>query len=824
MMAAENLSPSDTSQSASVSMLEVGTEIGSASASAPASAPPVAKAKRRFAPQLIEQTVKTSNGRRQLDVSPVFNQTPDTNPGVGANNLTRSQNDLSPSMPSDTIPNASQTTTGRDKSLLSKEPNMSDPQPSTRPIRRFVPIPIETTFDSYRVASKNPHGPFAEPTPDPSPTMSQSSVSFISRSGSAISGSTQTERKTKPKRRFAPQLIETTRSSRRAGQEGPAMKPKDKTDITPGTNHIYVLRPKSKKGAYRPKNNSAGSSNANTVNETSSPGSRRERHVKSHSHSRSLRSNSYYPDLDTIMSSESSDSSDDESVAAPAPNLRSDEAPYDAQRNPANTWSTRGYDSHNRRESCDEEFSGYFLGIAAREAHRQRELEQALSAFPNGMPPQGVEHFFARDNSEDDLQIGDDESPLRHGPSQLLRRKSTDPGWAVKEMRAHAETLARMRVDVHTSSSQSPATSDVTPPPDDPLWSASAMRRQSRDLANKRSTGSFPSTHLPVLSARLPPGHDKLFTPPPSTGVPTSQFGTGFTGFPFRAGEPEDGTLGKMRKAASPPMLGGDLTFPTCPSPKYTRMEPNQPYFNFDRCEERQRDKTGATGLWRGYCSSRTGKLDAPSLQPPGLLRTPSACSTVDPFASAFEASANMNEMLSSARASPAPHTNLHMQKLSGPDERQESERQNEEREQALLAEFDESFITQVYNYLSLGYPATARAFDDELSKISGIHLEELRQDDKVEVGKGFMRHMEISLSDGSTDSSSSDGTFSGDEQLATSPVSEDENRPRHYNPRWKALKLYIHEWARQHPSLNDDDDLGPPAWGVRARRGSWAI
>ena len=38
---------------------------------------------------------------------------------------------------------------------------------------------------------------------------------------------------------------------------------------------------------------------------------------------------------------------------------------------------------------------------------------------------------------------------------------------------------------------------------------------------------------------------------------------------------------------------------------------------------------------------------------------------------------------------------------------------------------------------------------------------------------------------------------------------------------RWTALRLYIHEWARQQPDMADRK---PDEWGVRARRGSWAF
>ncbi|KAI0192645.1 hypothetical protein EV127DRAFT_336375 [Xylaria flabelliformis] len=601
---------------------------------------------------------------------------------------------------------------------------MSASRPLTKPIRRFAPVPIETTFDSYRVANKNPHGPAPEPTPDPSPTASQSSSAFSPTVAALPKGSEAAQAKQpekKPKRRFAPQLIETTKRAWRAGQEGPATKPTDKTDITPGTNHIYAPKPKRTNGT---------------------PG------------------------------------------AAPRPSKSS-------------TGST-ALTHASARKSCDEEFSGYLLGIAAREAHRQREFEQALAAFPNGMPPQGVEHFFARDNSEDDLQVGEDEPPLRHGPSQLLRRKSTDPGWAVKEMRAHAEKLARMRVETRVSIDDHSDESGTAPPPDGSLW-VGAARRESRDSAMGSSMGPVLSTPSPMLFARSSPVHDKPFTPLPSTGLRASPFEIPFA---FHAGRPEDGELGQMRKAASPPMLGTDLTFRTCPSPQSTRMEPNQPYSQFDRLEKNQRDASGATGLWRGYCSSKTNKLDTPALQPPDLIHTPGAsCSSADPFASAFGASVNGSGAQSPTWALGRDQISLHKQTLSGLDERLLREKGRKEREELIVAEFDDAFITQVYNYLSLGYAATARAFDDELSKISGICVEELRKDDNVKVGKGFMH-----------------------ERMILPPDYGNGRRSRHKPPRWKALKLYVREWARQHPSLNCDDDSGPPAWGVRARRGSWAI
>ncbi|KAI1124192.1 hypothetical protein F5Y10DRAFT_250132 [Nemania abortiva] len=824
--------PADDDRAPMLDSLQPESASGSGPAAAAAAAPgsAVTKPKRRFIPQLIEHTTKSSSNRKQTQDPPLnvdVNANTNTDANASANSNPRPDTDTATDSRS-AASNATPAT--RDASVQVDDSDMPAPQPPAKPTRRFAPVPIETTFDSYRVANKNPHGPAPEPTPDPSPTTSHSSSTFSTAVAPVVPETTEMEvQERRPKRRFAPQLIETTKRTWRTGQEGPATKPTDKTDITPGTNHIYAPKPKRNHGAHRPAKSNAGLVRAITEevdnDDETTPRfltPRRQRCLKIQPNTRrSTRNNSYHPELDTILSSESGNSSEDEgsSVAAPAPVLNSgDPALSDARSEDGDSWSTRGHDLRSRRESCDEEISGYLLGIAAREAHQQREFEQALSAFPNGIPPQGVEHFFVRDNSEDDLQVGEDEPPLRHGPSQLLRRTSTDPGWAVKEMRAHAEKLARMRAETQLSIDDDSFESGTPPPPDNMLWTTTARRESSRDSAMGSSMGPVLTTHSPVLFAKSPPGHDKPFSSLPSTGLRASPFGMPFA---LRANKPDDAELGKMRKAASPPMLGTDLTFRTCPSPQYTRMEPNQPYAQFEHLEKHQRDTSGATGLWRGYCSSKTNKIDTRTLQPPDLLHTPGAsCSPIDPFASAFGASMSESGAQSPTWAVGGRQPSLHKQTLTGLEERLEREMGRKEREEAILAEFDDAFVTQVYNYLSLGYAATARAFDDELSKISGICVEELRRDDHVKVGKGFMLQMEISPSRGSTDSSSSSSS-SGDEQMVSYTH---ERRPRHKPPRWRALKLYIREWARQHPSFNGDDDLGPPAWGVRARRGSWAI
>ncbi|KAI1099279.1 hypothetical protein F4804DRAFT_322300 [Jackrogersella minutella] len=758
---------------------------------------PASKPRRRFAPQLVEESVTSSSKRQQI-------MTP----------------------PDSTVSSTRRPT--RDVSVQVDDTEMLDapqpqPPPPSKPSRRFAPVPIETTFDSYRVSGNrnNPMGPTAELTPDPSPTTPRSPLFLGEEKQNERKQSEQAH--DKPKRKFAPQLIETTRRSKKANQPGPATKPIDKTDITPGTNHIYAPKPK-RKAAPRP-----------AVTGLPNPGGesdglltpRRQQSMKPHPNTRRGTRQSYTPDLDTILSSGSEKSGDenDDNEDAPALSIGapalSSGIPEQDDDDAGDSWSSRRPHLRERRESCDEEFSGYLLAVAAREAQRQREVEAVMAAFPNGVRPEGVEHFLVRDNSDDDDPL---DERLRHGTSQLLRRKESDPGWAVKEMRAHAEKLAEARPE-RMSIDESLDHMDIAPPPADPLWTTSAFRT-SIDEHMEDAPSPVISTSSPALLARVD-SHPRVPSPSVASeaGLRASPFGIPFA---FRNVEPEDPQMRKMRMAASPPMLGGNLKFRISPSPKQTRMEPSQRYCVGEKPEEHRRDLTGNTGLWRGYCSAKANNTMEMAHPGPNLLMTPQEpASSHDPFSAAFTASMSISGVMTGTQSPGATSpTNRHSRQgglfmLSGLDERLKKEKARKEREERIAAEFDDAFVTQVYNYISLGYPATARAFDGELSKISGIDLLELRKDDNLKVEAGFMLQMEMSIPKGNSMSDSD----SGEESQMRTPE-EDEKRSARRKPkppRWIALKLYIREWARQHPDLNDAGS-GEMAWGVRARRGSWAI
>ena len=426
---------------------------------------------------------------------------------------------------------------------------------------------------------------------------------------------------------------------------------------------------------------------------------------------RSTRQNSFQPELDDIASSESDE---DANSGGSTPSLSgSIGSSYD---------SNIKLQMSRTRESCDDRFSGYLLELAAKAAQKQLR-EQALAAFPNESSYEIVEHFYDREiegaSDEGSVEgigmLTDEEIPLE------IRRKATEVGWAAKEMQEHQEKLSRLRED-----------------------------ETNKKLAAEASQPTF---------------HDPFWT----NGM-TSKFAQ-------VAAQPRDAQkekeLERMRSAASPPMLGGDLVFRMCPSPKPTKFESDQkPDIHLKRADD-------GGGLWGGYCVKEgADQYLSPAIDRPTYLQTPQ-CEREDPFATAF----------SGANGAKSPQGGPRM--LVGLAERLQAEIIHSKAEEARLAEFDDSFVTQVYNYLSLGYPALARQYDEELAKIARVSEEELRGEDSKRKAKGYL------------------GIF---ETL--------DDRPK--CARWKALRIYILEWAKQHPSMSNG--AAPVPWGVRARRGSWAI
>ncbi|KAL4993565.1 hypothetical protein BDV10DRAFT_23091 [Aspergillus recurvatus] len=245
-------------------------------------------------------------------------------------------------------------------------------------------------------------------------------------------------------------------------------------------------------------------------------------------------------------------------------------------------------------------------------------------------------------------------------------------------------------------------------------------------------------------------------------------------------------SLTRLRQVASPPMLGGDLIFPQSLTPKTTICErPNGVYgghHDFSSLSglwsssPRSSAQYDIGGLWNGTC-----KLD---LHPTHGIETLSRGLATPKRGVEDDGSGHLDE---SFKASDPPHRS--------PQYAMPSSRNDSNNSECIDQEFNDAFVTQIYDYLSLGYPSIARYYDHELSKVSGLPVAALRADDLNLDAKGHVGVHDIT----------NRGAVNG------------------VCMRWTALKLYVHEWARQHPCMLDAGRYHE-TWGVRERKGSWAV
>jgi hypothetical protein len=319
-------------------------------------------------------------------------------------------------------------------------------------------------------------------------------------------------------------------------------------------------------------------------------------------------------------------------------------------------------------------------------------------------------------------------------------------------------------------------------------------------------------------------------------------------------GQERDPSLERLRnqhnvnRRKSPPMLGSDLVFRRCPSPKHTKLEPDH-LWDLEKgttAEEPNRDHTGQQGLWRGYCYSVNQTAQLADFQRPQMIQTPQPLLTPgDPFARAFSMS-EVNAALTADNNAESTMPRLHnhstyssmslekkkrqdkkgIHMLQGLDERLAKEKAAAELDERIASEFDDHFVTQVYNYLSLGYPAMARAYDEELSKISKTPVEALEQDDDAIMdslwgGAADNDAMAVQIGDVISARPEPIKKVKATGHIMLDSEEHDGVKEEDRCPRWKALKKYIFEWARQHPDL---DAISPLAWGMQERRGSWGI
>lgn len=751
---------------------------------------------RKFAPTSIEQTTKSSRSTPAEDTN------------------------ASPPKPRRFAPEPVEHSTKSSKDVKAA-PAQEEEKPKAR---KFAPQPVEHSVKSSKDVKNGDSSQDQKPKPRKfAPQMVEESsrsskdmsadkghvkfkpepiaTTYGSNRRARHEGDTDNDGKPCP-RKFSPMLLDTAKRSRRATDKEPALSSSDKTEagfplharelrrhingqITPASRTTagseeddeshsgYSISPTRDRPEFRRRSISPMDG---------SPGQRAACLAPHRQHSYHM------PDLDTIESSESERES---SLRSLSPNLNGIEgSPITAS---ASGDSLAFYKHATRiRESVDENFTQYLLEVERKKAQRRLE-EQALAAYPN--PDFGYEaprHYGNdEDESSEDMEI--EERPVTwegHEDDliEMARRESTTKGnWEQMEMQRHAQDLQQER---------------------------NANKITAKKPTEKSSPWWNPASALPKE-------------------------------------DEADREMRSMRDRARPPMLGNDIVFPRCPSPEPARFDVtqgpatirNQMSYLTEAAENARKPSEEEGGLWHGLNSAQTGNkrkstatpatasrpssamksdseakglwggfcvddgsapvqpggLTIPS-QPTGLMTPkPETAGQANPFDKSFAAqTAPKTGPAGGVTTPPAPPAEPDLGRI---DSVLQAEK---EIDRIMKTEFPDSFITQVYNYLSLGYPSLARPFDEEFSKISRYTMAELRSDDVKARNspRGYIRL-------------GSDFEGGGGEGMV-----EEECM------RWKALKRYVREWAKQEHANADwaAPGEGGGNWGTGARRGSWAI
>ena len=638
----------------------------------------------------------------------------------------------------------------------SSKKNDQDAKENSPPRRKFLPQPVETSHKTNKKDSdasshaKSAPRKFAPQLIETSSEKRKSKQDVSQGSDAETVATGEEEKDSEPiieeiptRRKFAPVLIDTAKRTRRSGDVRPAHFPSDRTDAIPESQN-GIRRLKALQLPAQPENTPINTSLPSPA--LSSAECRRlgipvpRRQTTSSPRQHSFRA----PSLEPIDSSESGEDSDHSSGGS--------------DHSSSSDMSYQLYQHATRmRESVDASSRGYLLELAAKAAERQLR-EQADAAFPNSDRHVRVDHYIGHDHE-------DSTSRSTTARSDQDRHRFGSVNWELKDMRKHHEYLEANKERERAA-------------------------REARRKWNKEYEQNCGPWRNPFKNHV--PGHKAQ-------------------------NQKENEEMERMRKRARPPMLGGDIEFPRCPSPEPARFDVTQGTYNERNAmcyltqesgpgpcgeglwavkvkkslgpvpirspaDSRAPSPTSSTGggLWGGFCKGKAGNLSPPR-GPTGLM-TPAPIDDIgNPFDN-IDASRNLNQLPPSP-----PPSNSGVASL---DEKLE-------REQSIETEFSDEFITQVYNYLSLGYPSIARSYDEELAKITRMPISDLRQDDELECSRGYLRFGE-------------DGN------------NKEEGIKEEMCSRWKALKAYIHEWARQQPGMQEPNNKYG-GFGVAVRRGSWA-
>ena len=698
---------------------------------------------RRFAPQLVEDTTKSTKDAAQKPAEQEGKPKPRR---------------FAPQLVEDTT-----------KSTKDTPPKPAEQDKKAKP-RRFAPQVVEETHKDSKekeVPKEKAHVKFK-------PEL-VSTTHGTNKKGQSEETNDKSEQK--GPRKFTPILLDTARRSRRAGNPDSPFTDSHKTEYAYHVHHRehWERITKEQPATQKPHADDVASDSDNAMSidaDQPSPLTRQAAPLDGSAPKRPsclapARTHSFrMPELDTIESSESEpDSNPSPTSSSPglggSPITASDVS-YELFKH-----ATR------KRESVDENFTHYLLDLE-REKQRKRLEEQALAAFPN--PDFGYEppdHYINNDDDSDEMEYEDRVVTFDFEEEDAMdidkpRRDSTATmTWEQIEAQKHAEQAQQERN----------ANKVTAKPSQSPWWK------------------------------------------PPDVG------------------DAADDELKSMRERARPPMLGSDIVFPRCPSPDPARFDVTQGsaalrnqmcYLTAAAEDEKKRSgeegglwhalgaakrvstakspvkspitaaasPTSAKGLWGGFCvddgESKQKTLGlVPPAGPTGLV-TPKN-EPANPFHLAHNEARPIG-----MHTPPTTPIGLDDSDLGHLDAVLVTEKQLDT---VMDDEYPDSFITQVYNYLSLGYPSLARPFDEELSKISRIPMIDLRQDDQKAKAtpRGYIR-LGPDFEGGGGEGMTEDSCM-----------------------RWQALKRYIREWARQEKNMVPTDGVFGN-WGTGARRGSWAI
>ncbi|EDU50544.1 hypothetical protein PtrSN002B_008672 [Pyrenophora tritici-repentis] len=640
------------------------------------------------------------------------------------------------------LPQPIETTTSSSKASRKFAPQPIETTKKTN--RRFAPEPIETTKKSNRrfapepieTTTRSSRQKFAKDWEEQTSPTGKFKANPM-ETASPCNGQLKGFIRQTPKR-FRPQLIEIAQRSRKAGDDTPTLLPQDKTEATPDS---AISARKARILGISP-SPPTPPTNTPTFDMSQNPLFLEiQRNCSPLSRRRSYFSSSQHsfrvPDLDPIESSES------EASAPSSPSTESP-PPYSSDHSFMYKEATR------RRESVDDRSAGYLLKLAAKAAEKQLR-EQALAAFPNSEFHEPVAHYVDRDTEES-------EPSLTEAKPQE-ESSFTEVNWDLETMRKFQEAQMAEKEKQDQTENAKPAFSPF----------------------------GNPAGFLDAATA-------KKF-----------------------AKERRDPELERQRREARPPMLGQEIRFPRCQSPEPSRFDPTQgcDAVRTAMCYLSEQSKAASEKGESLWCGQGNGRQTS---------TTPSLWSTANSRASSTHGlwggmcvnggdksprgptglMTPFHEKPNPMSPCPTPATSLLPPTppasssgatfggdFSGIDEKLAVEQTIEE-------EFGDDFVTQVYNYLSLGYPSMARPFDEELSKVSNISISELRQDDHLATSRGYIR-------------------LGKDGNLKDTEITEETCM------RWRALRIYIQEWARQHPNMAEDEFLGAGR-GTAVRKGSWAL